>query len=283
MNREVAMKRTCAFVSVFVLLSLLMLLLGGAASRIGIKLAASVLAAVLPGLIWYFLCKRDEGDSPLPSLAVRKSILPFLPLLPVFLVGVLLLAYLSAILAKWMGLDRTVELTGSLPSVILTSAVMPALTEELLCRFLCLRPLARYGKAPAVLVSALLFSFMHLNMAQIPYAFCAGIFLGALALASGSVWLPILFHFANNLLSVLLWYFGNGSAASDRILHVAAALAVLGLAAYLYLALVKKNAVARQMPQLLFPRTGAEWKAVRDMLLSPILAPLLFFLLFSII
>jgi membrane protease YdiL (CAAX protease family) len=260
-----------------------MLLLGGAASRIGIKLAASVLAAVLPGLIWYFLCKRDEGDSPLPSLAVRKSILPFLPLLPVFLVGVLLLAYLSAILAKWMGLDRTVELTGSLPSVILTSAVMPALTEDLLCRFLCLRPLARYGKAPAVLVSALLFSFMHLNMAQIPYAFCAGIFLGALALASGSVWLPILFHFANNLLSVLLWYFGNGSAASDRILHVAAALAVLGLAAYLYLALVKKNAVARQMPRLLFPRTGAEWKAVRDMLLSPILAPLLFFLLFSII
>jgi membrane protease YdiL (CAAX protease family) len=78
--------------------------------------------------------------------------------------------------------------------------------EELFCRYAVLRLLAPYGKSGAVVLSALLFALLHRNFYQMPYAFVAGLFLGAVTLASGGIACAIIFHILNNSLSTILYY-----------------------------------------------------------------------------
>ncbi len=87
--------------------------------------------------------------------------------------------------------------------LMFSSAVIPAFAEELLFRGVILSNLKPYGKGMAVLVSALLFGLMHMNLSQFLYATVAGVVLGVVYMATNSLWLCILIHFANNLFSVL--------------------------------------------------------------------------------
>ena len=80
-------------------------------------------------------------------------------------------------------------------------ALAPAFAEELLCRGLLQRSLApRLGRW-AVAASAALFALLHLDLVHTPAAFVLGGALGALAWWSGSTWLPIVCHLANNALA----------------------------------------------------------------------------------
>jgi hypothetical protein len=73
------------------------------------------------------------------------------------------------------------------------------LTEEPLCRGLFLGGLnARYGLWRAIILSALLFALMHMNPWQFFPTFIMGLVYGWVALATGSIALPILGHFINN-------------------------------------------------------------------------------------
>ena len=95
----------------------------------------------------------------------------------------------------------------SLALNLFTMAVLPALLEEMIYRGYILRSLRPYGNLFAVLISSLLFSLMHGNLRQIPFAFIVGLVLGALYVCTNNIWLPIAVHFANNAISVLMEYF----------------------------------------------------------------------------
>ena len=109
------------------------------------------------------------------------------------------------------------------PMTVLTSALSPAIGEEMLFRYTCLALLLPYGKRFGVFVSALLFALFHQSFYQMPYALAAGIVLALAALYSRSLLLPIFLHFANNLLSLfignrlttpgILLFVGLGAAA----------------------------------------------------------------------
>ena len=86
---------------------------------------------------------------------------------------------------------------------LITTAVAPGIFEELMFRGVMLAKLRPYGKTPAILISALMFSLMHQNAAQFLYAFAAGIVLGWVATETGSLLCCMLIHFSNNALSVL--------------------------------------------------------------------------------
>ena len=89
----------------------------------------------------------------------------------------------------------------SLPAfliAIFASAVLPAFCEEFANRGMLLNGLKRLGAKKAILISALLFALMHLNIGQFGYAFLIGVFLGFLCLATGSIWPGIIIHFLNN-------------------------------------------------------------------------------------
>lgn len=89
----------------------------------------------------------------------------------------------------------------TLPAFLLalfSSAVLPAFCEEFANRGMLLNGLKRLGAKKAILISALLFALMHLNVGQFGYAFLVGIFLAFLFLATGSIWPGIIIHFLNN-------------------------------------------------------------------------------------
>lgn len=89
---------------------------------------------------------------------------------------------------------------------IFVIAVLPALLEEAVFRGCVLRVLRPFGDGLAVVVSAFLFALMHGNIRQIPFAFIVGLLLGWLYVVTNSIVLPMLVHFTNNALSVVMEY-----------------------------------------------------------------------------
>ena len=93
---------------------------------------------------------------------------------------------------------------------IIHVGVLAAFTEELLFRGLILDGLNRnYSKRKAIIVSALLFGFMHMNPWQFVPAFIAGLFLAWICIETKSIWLCIFIHFLNNTLEIVLSRYGD--------------------------------------------------------------------------
>ena len=172
---------------------------GEIATRIGMALALT-----LPLLL---LSRAPLGTPPI-RLAVRdRRAWWTLLLLPSFILLTALVSLGWSALAELIGLP----LQGAVPLssvalAILFDALLPAVCEEIFCRGLLFSSLRPMGRRAAVLGSAFLFSLMHANPAQIPYAFTAGVLLALLLEYTGSLLLPILFHFGNNLLSLATFF-----------------------------------------------------------------------------
>ena len=97
-------------------------------------------------------------------------------------------------------------------------AVVPAVSEELIFRGIIQRQLGKwFGNIDvAVLVSAIIFSAIHMQFyGFLPRVFL-GIVLGYMFVWTGSLWLPILAHFTNNALAaVVAWLHASGYIEQD--------------------------------------------------------------------
>lgn len=80
-------------------------------------------------------------------------------------------------------------------------AVIPAFCEELLCRAFVFGSLRKFGEHTAAVFSAVIFALFHKNFQQIPFAFVLGLVFAYAISISGSIWIPVLVHFINNLAS----------------------------------------------------------------------------------
>lgn len=88
----------------------------------------------------------------------------------------------------------------------LATCVLPAIGEELLFRGGIQQLLRPWGDWFAILVTSFFFSFLHHDLSQLPSIFAMSMFLGYIAVVTGSVRASIWLHFANNLSSfLLLW------------------------------------------------------------------------------
>jgi membrane protease YdiL (CAAX protease family) len=84
---------------------------------------------------------------------------------------------------------------------ILSGAVFPALSEEILFRGIILNRLCvKYSERKAVVVSSLLFGLMHLNPWQFVNAAAGGIFYGWVYRRYRNLWLTIFLHCYYNVL-----------------------------------------------------------------------------------
>ncbi len=180
-------------------------------SSLALSIPVKLLSVIVPLLLIRFMpffrmAARDTeiGFSPLPCVTT-------LWLLPLFVGVVYVSSLLSGKLAMWAGVDTAYAFGENMWLCILSSAVAPAVTEELFCRYIFLPRLSSFSRSGAVFASAVFFSFLHGNLYQIPYALMAGILLGALAVGSRSVLPCILFHFVNNLVSILLYFYEDTS------------------------------------------------------------------------
>lgn len=94
---------------------------------------------------------------------------------------------------------------------IISTAVLPALVEEMIFRGYLMGSLRPYGDGIALVLSAFVFGLFHGNVLQIPFAFILGLVLGWMVIQTGSIWTAVVLHFGNNLMSVLLSYSSSGS------------------------------------------------------------------------
>lgn len=98
---------------------------------------------------------------------------------------------------------------------LMVIAVLPALGEELLFRGIIQRQFIELSgnKNAGVLLTAFLFSALHMQFFGFLPRFVLGLVLGYVFLWSGSLWLPMLAHFFNNgLVVVMTWIFARGGA-----------------------------------------------------------------------
>ena len=92
-------------------------------------------------------------------------------------------------------------------------AVLPAICEELVFRGIIFNGLKQYGNMKAVFLSATLFMLVHSSVEQTVYPFFVGIVLALLMLRTNNIIYPILLHFLNNAIVVVINYISVQSGA----------------------------------------------------------------------
>ena len=91
---------------------------------------------------------------------------------------------------------------------LIVIGLLPGLFEEVCFRAGLQNILTRWFKGPwlAIILTAIIFSLIHISYYGFLVRFALGIILGALFYYSGSIWLSVLFHFLYNGLQVTVLY-----------------------------------------------------------------------------
>lgn len=150
---------------------------------------------------------------------MRSAALSVLAAVSYTLVGALITVLFSALLSKLKlnaNLSQSImpKTFADLMVSILCMALIPALCEELFFRELLQTALIRrFGIRAGILISALIFSVVHLNLVGVAAIFIIGLVLSSLRLRYHSLALPFLFHSVYNT-SVLIINFSGQSNPS---------------------------------------------------------------------
>lgn len=89
---------------------------------------------------------------------------------------------------------------------LLMTAVLPGICEETAHRGLLLKGLSPLGRKTAIILSALLFGLLHLNIEQFFYATLIGLLLGYITTISENIIPAMIIHFMNNAMSVVMGF-----------------------------------------------------------------------------
>ena len=106
------------------------------------------------------------------------------------------------------------------PIALFMIAMFGPFSEEFVFRGIIFNSYRKDGNSlGAVLLSALVFGFMHMNFNQAGYAIVIGIALAFIMIATGSIWAPVIMHFIINAQSVCMMYLSEflmpGSYAAE--------------------------------------------------------------------
>lgn len=178
------------------------------------QIIATILFILVPFAIAYAVLKKKKiaGILPMGTTYNAKAATGLTMLcVPLMIFSTFAINFISSIIQEILGITFTTgvedpQILGAegIFIAVLSTAVLPAILEEVVVRGIIMQPLRRFGDKFAIVASALIFGIMHGNMVQIPYTVVAGLFLGYLAVATGSLWPSIILHFINNFYSVAL-------------------------------------------------------------------------------
>ena len=164
-----------------------------------------------------FIKKRGPVENePAFTFGFRgKAFAVTLPLFAPTIAVVMATAALTSLLLSVLGYNQSSTVEGNLLYCILANALMPAVFEELIFRYLPIKLLQPYSRKWCVIFSVIFFSAMHLDIFKIPYAAVAGLVFVLIDIYAGGVLPSVILHFLNNLLSLLLMlsYFDKSSPA----------------------------------------------------------------------
>ena len=193
---------------------------------------ASVCAALWVGHS-SFACKGAPKDYDIGWKPNKLTPL-FLLFLPFFVGFIVLLSLGANAVGEKLGYGGAYDFGDNVWLCLLTSALLPAVIEELFCRYVFLPRLTVYSRMGGILASALFFAFLHGNFVQIPYAFLAGFVLGSLAVVCKSIFPCIIFHFVNNAASILLHFYEDTLLPTILLYVLLGSMVVCGIGIFLY-------------------------------------------------
>ena len=178
---------------------LLMLSLSGIGGTLGnIIYFASFIVPIFMGLA---IIAKERALKP--SSCDSRRILPSIALFAPTLLVIIGISTLTSYLLTLFGKSNVTDVSGDLFANLLRHALLPALLEEMLFRFIPVRLIGARSQRAAMLVSSILFSLIHMNLFQIPYALFAGSVFAFLTLVTGSIIPSMILHFINNTVSVI--------------------------------------------------------------------------------
>ena len=94
---------------------------------------------------------------------------------------------------------------GALFALLTLVAVLPGFCEEVTHRGMLLRSFTpRLGVMRAIMLSSIMFGFMHLNIVQVFYAAILGYIIALATVATKSLWTGVIMHFLNNGIGIYL-------------------------------------------------------------------------------
>ena len=165
-----------------------------------------IIAFVLPLFATLYVLRiGDRKTLFLPLRLKREHLGPtFALLFPTLLITGALSLLASFAIFSLTGKSVTVDVGDNLFTALLLHALLPALLEEMLFRYLPLLIMGKRAPRTAVIFSAVCFSLVHHSFFSIPYAFVAGLVFMTLDIVAHSVLPSVIIHFVNNALSVVL-------------------------------------------------------------------------------
>jgi len=153
----------------------------------------------------------------------------------------------------------TTTLSGLLINIFMI-AILPAVAEELLFRGALAGLFKNWTKNIhlAVFLSAFIFAAIHMQFYGFLPRFLLGTALGYLFFWSGSLWLPIVAHFTNNLLAVVVEFlFRSGYISTDAenfgvknapIIVIISVIVITGIMIYIYNKMYRKVNIGEGKP-----------------------------------
>ena len=191
----------------------------------------------------------------------------FIPLICPAIVIVMVISFITSYLMKiFTGITYSVDVGDSLVLAILNYALIPAILEELLFRYIPMRLLAPYSKRGIVIISALFFALIHHNFFVIPYAFVAGVIFMVIDISTESIIPSIIIHFINNATSVGMIMYGDNPIFSLLIYLI------LGIAAIISLVVIVTRRFEYKKMLSCAMESGEKIKIVGEMLLFAVIS-----------
>ena len=169
---------------------------------------------VLPLLFIWLMATRGRREG-VPAVALNQPAFGQLKGFPTFALAALAMLALTVVIdplttlipmpERFKALFEMVFMNAGLGDTILATCILAPLCEELLCRGMIQRGIAR-TRSPraAILWSAFIFALIHMNPWQAIPAFVLGVLFGWVYYRTGCLWLTIFLHCLNNSLSTLL-------------------------------------------------------------------------------
>ena len=208
------MKREIAFITFLDILFLLLLSFSGSTSGVFSEILYYI-AFILPialGLRFVKITASAESSecSALGIKMTKSDSLKFIPLVFPVITAVFAVSLLTSVVMGLFGFADSTVINEPFPLAVLLHALIPAILEEMLFRYIPLKLTLRHSGKWAVILSSLFFSLVHADLFRIPYAFIAGILFALVDISAGSILPSIILHFLNNTLSlVFMMYFGE--------------------------------------------------------------------------
>ncbi len=157
---------------------------------------------------------------------------------PVCIICFVLLGNWFVILLENIGYNFAPALEFTTPThlflAILATVILAPVCEEMVYRGALLGGLTKkIGAIPALILSSLCFSLMHMNPEQTVYQFCLGFVAGYLAICTRSILPSILLHATNNLIAIATSFIptveGGESVPFDPISTIIATVVLVGV------------------------------------------------------